>query len=182
MLLSKKRIVALFVFCVNAHVSFSQNADSLMHMLDLSNGRPELALDIINQALIDNPNSEELLSVRAEAHELLKYYDKAVQDYQRLTLLQPTDENLWYLLGRNQFLNGDFDDALKSLNRSTRLNSRFLPAFNTKTEVFLALGRYDAAMRVSDSTLNIGGTARSYFLQGEVNSRLGAWQRAQWAY
>ena len=177
-----KRACTVFLFSVCVLLMHAQDVDSVMHVIDTYNDRPEMALDILNQALEDNPASEELLKVRADVYENLKQFDKAVEDYKQLTRLSPDDETFWYLLGRNQFFNGDLQDAMRSLNRSTRLNSRYLPAFHTKTEVLLQLGQYDAALRVSDSTLRIAGTARTYFLQGEVNSRLGAWQIAEWAY
>ena len=81
------------------------------------------------QALAVHPDSEELLKVRAEAYENLKQYDKAVADYHRLTRFDPDDEKFWFLLGRNQFKNGQLQDAMKSLHNATRLNPQYLAAF-----------------------------------------------------
>jgi len=177
-----KFVGAVLLFCLCAIVARAQDIDAVLNIVDSVSAQPEIALKILNRALVDNPDSEELLKVRAEAHENLKLYDKAVADYWQLTKLDPDDESLWYLLGRNQYHNGQFQDALISLHRATRLNSQYLPAYHTKIEALLQLNQNDAALRVSDSTLNIGETARTYFLQGEVYGRLKLWQRAEWAY
>ena len=177
-----KRVGILFLFYICTIVAQAQDIDAVLNMADSLNAHPEIALEILNQALADHPDSEELLKVRAEVCENLKLYDKAVADYQKLTQIEPDEENLWYLLGRNQYHNGQFQDALKSLHHATKLNSKYLPAYHTKIQALLQLNQNDAALRVSDSTLNIGETAMSYFLQGDVYSRLKSWQRAEWAY
>ena len=173
---------AVFLFFLCAVITRAQDIDAVLNMADSLAVNPEIAVEILNRALADNPDSEELLKVRAEAYENLKLYDKAIADYRKLTQLDPDEESFWYLLGRNQYHNGQFQDALKSLHRATRLNSQYLPAYHAKIQALLQLNQNDAALRVSDSTLNIGETATTYFLQGEVYSRLKLWQRAEWAY
>ena len=172
----------IIFFCFCAFIAQAQDIDDILPAADSLIIRPEMALEIINRALAENPDSEELLKVRADAYEALKQYDKAVADYRRLTQMDPDDETFWYLLGRNQYKNGQLPDALKSLHRATRLNTRYLPAFHTKIQILLDLHQNEAASKVCDSTLRIGGTAMSYFLQGEVYRRLNQWQRAEWAY
>jgi len=177
-----KRVGALLLFCLCAVIARAQDIDAVLNMADSLAVNPEIAVEILNRALADNPDSEELLKVRAEAYGNLKLYDKAIADYWQLTQLDPEEESFWYLLGRNQYYNGQFQDALKSLHLATGLNPKYLPAYHTKIETLLQLNQNDAALRVSDSTLNIGETATAYFLQGEVYSRLKLWQRAEWAY
>ena len=172
----------IFLLCFWTVVAQSQNIDAMLHAADSLSAHPEKALEILNQALARYPDSEELLKVRADVYENLKQYDKSVADYRRLTQLEPDEENLWYLMGRNQYNNGQLQEALKSLNRATNLNSKYLPAFHTKIQILLQLHQYDAAEKTGDSTLNIGGTAMTYFLWGEVQSKLKSWQKAEWAY
>ena len=172
----------IFLFCFWTVVARSQDVDVVLYAVDSLSAHPEKAVAILNRALKEHPDSEELLKVRAEAYENLKQYDKAIADCKQLTRLEPDAENLWYLLGRNQFKNGQLQDAMQSLNRATKLNSQYLPAFHLKIQLLLQLQQYDAALKVSDSTLNIGGTAITYFLSGEVYSKLKSWQKAEWAY
>ena len=172
----------IFLFCFFALIARAQGIDAILSTADSLNAQPEKAVEILNQALTFNPDSEELLKVRAEAYENLKQYDKSVADYLQLVQLTEDDENLWYLLGRNQYKNGQLPDALKSLHSATHLNSKFLPAFHTKIQVLLQLNRNDDALKVSDSTLRIGETAMNYFLQGEIHKRMNSRQKAEWAY
>ena len=177
-----KSIWVSVLLCICAFVVQAQGIDAILHTADSLSSQPEKAVEILNQALAANPDSEELLKVRAEAYENLKQYDKSVADYTQLIQLDDDDENIWYLLGRNQYKNGQLPDALKSLNHATKLNPKFLPALHTKIQTLLLLNQYDAALKVSDSTLHIGETAMNYFLQGEVYNRLKSWQKAEWAY
>ena len=168
----------VFLFCICANFAQAQDID----VSELLHTNPEKALEIINQELDANPNSEEFLKLRANVCEIMNQYGKAVADYRRLTQMSPDEENLWYLLGRNQYKNGELQEALKSLNHATKLNSKYLAAYHTKIQVLLQLNQNDAALKVSDSTLLIAETAMTYFLQGEVYSRLKSWQKAEWAY
>ncbi|MDR1172906.1 MAG: tetratricopeptide repeat protein [Bacteroidales bacterium] len=172
----------IFLFCICVVTARAQDVDAVLHAADSLSAQPQKAVEILNRALATDPDSEELLKVRAEAYESLKQYDQSVADYKRLTQLSPDEENLWYLLGHSQYKNGQLTDALKSLNRATRLNPKYLPAFHARIQVLLQLNQNDAALKVSDSTLQIGETAKTYYLQGEVYSRLKSWQKAGWAY
>ena len=178
-----KRVGIVIFFCLFATATQAQETDSLLRMAtDTLDTKPDIAVEILNQALNDDPDSEELLKVRAEAYENLKKYDKAIDDYRRLTQMTSDEENLWYLLGRNQYKNEQYAEALKSLNRAAKLNNQYLPAFHIKIQTLLRLNRNEEALKVSDSTLNIGETATNYFLQGEVYKSLNSLQKAEWAY
>jgi tetratricopeptide (TPR) repeat protein len=177
-----KSTVIIILLCVCVSVARAQDVDAILNTADSLNIPPEVALEIVNRALADNPDSEELLKVRADAYESLNQYDRAVADYMRLTQIEPDEELFWYLLGRNQYKNGQLQDAMKSLNRAISLNRKYLPAFHTKIEILLELDQVEAALAVSDSTLNMIETAKTYFLLGEVYRRMKSWQKAEWAY
>jgi len=177
-----KRIYIIVLLYVCAVFARAQDVDTILQAADSLSAQPNEAVDILNRALAEHPDSEELLKVRAEAYENLQQYDKAVVDYIRLTQMYPDEESFWYRLGRNQYMNGQLSDAMKSLHRATSLNSKYFPAYHTKTQVLLELHQYDAALKVSDSTLRIAETAMTYFLQGEVYRKMKSWQKAEWAY
>ena len=177
-----KYAFTIILFCICAIIVRAQDAGALPYTSGSPDAQPEIAIEALNRALAENPDSEELLKVRADAYETLKQYDKAVADYKRLTQMDPDEENFWYLLGRNQYKNGQLPDALKSLHHATRLNTKFLPAFHAKIQILLDLHQDEAALKVSDSTLRFGETAMTYFLQGEVNRRMKSLQKAEWAY
>lgn len=161
----------------------AQDTGALLQAADsLSDGQPDLAVEILNRALAADPDSEEVLKVRAEAYGNLKQYGKAAADYKRLAQLSPDEESNWFLAGYNLYQSGQYRDALTSLNRAAKINPQYLPAFHFKIRALLALNENEAALKVSDSTLMIGETAMNYFLQGEVNKRMNARQKAEWAY
>ncbi|MDR2040104.1 MAG: tetratricopeptide repeat protein [Bacteroidales bacterium] len=177
-----KSICIIFLFYLSVAFAQAQDVDAIMQTADSLANQPEKALEILNQAVTAHPDSEEILKVRAEAYESLRQFDKAVDDYKKLTVLSPDEENLWYLLGRNLYKNKQYPAALQSLNHAIKLNPQYLPAYHVRIETLLEMNQPEAALRVSDSTLMIGETAMNYFLQGEVNKRLNARQKAGWAY
>jgi tetratricopeptide (TPR) repeat protein len=177
-----KSIGLVCMFCLTTLFVEAQDVDVFIQKADSLAEQPEKALEILNRAVTDNPDSEELLKVRAEVFEELKQYGKAADDYRKLAVLLPEEETVWYSLGRNQFENRQYEESIQSMNRAIGLNAQYLPAFHIKIKALLHLNRFDAALKVSDSTLMIGGTAMSYFLQGEVNKQLNSRQKAEWAY
>ena len=177
-----RRIGIIILFSVCAVTVRAQDIDAILQVADSLSAQPDKAMEVLNQALINHPDSEELLKLRAEAYEALKQYDKAAADYKQLTQMEPDEESFWYLLGYNQYKNGQLQDALESLDRATRLNPKYLPAFHTKIQLLLQLNQYDAAEKVSNYTLSIAETTMNYFLQGEVYRKMKSWQKAGWAY
>jgi tetratricopeptide (TPR) repeat protein len=177
-----KNISLIFLFCLTALVAQAQDVTVIIQQADSLAGQPEKALQMLNQAIVAYPASEELLKIRAGTYEELKQYGSAVDDYKKIAALSPDDEVNWYLLGRSQYENQQYNDAIRSSDRATRLNNKYLSAFHVKIKALLQLNKPEAALKVSDSTLNIGETAMNFFLQGEVNKRLNARQKAEWAY
>ena len=177
-----KYIGFIFLFSMSVFFVQAQDVDSLMHVAGSLRSQPEKAVEILNKALAADPDSEEVLKVRAEAYETLGQYEKAAADYKKLTKLSPDEDVFWYLLGRNQYNAEQYQEALLSLNQAVARNPQYLPAYHVKIRILLRLNRNEEALKVSDATLNIGETAMNYFLQGEVNKQMNARQKAVWAY
>jgi tetratricopeptide (TPR) repeat protein len=167
---------------MTAVAAHAQDVDMLIQKTDSLAEYPEMSLEILNKAVFANSQSEELLKVRAETYEHLKQYGKAAEDYQKITLLSPDDEHVWYLLGKNQYEDGQYEEALQSVNRSVEINAQYIPAYHLKINILLQTNKPNEALKVSNATLRVGETAMNYFLQGKVNDRLNARQQAEWAY
>jgi tetratricopeptide (TPR) repeat protein len=114
MLFVLKHIGGVILLCVCAIAVQGQGIDDMFHDTEALHEQPEMAMEIINRALEENPNSEELLKVRAEVYTILHQYERAIADYMRLTQLSPDEERHWYLLGQNQFFNGQLQVATRS--------------------------------------------------------------------
>ncbi|MDR0814728.1 MAG: tetratricopeptide repeat protein [Bacteroidales bacterium] len=180
--LGLKHIICVFLFCLATIIAQAQEVNDIIQQADSLSNQPEKALALLNKAIETNPESEELLKVRAETYSHLKQYGKAADDYRQMTKLAPDEEMYWYQLGRNQYEDKQYAEAIPSLERAIKLNAQYLPAYHIKIQVLLALNKPDEALKTSNSTLQIGETAMNYFLQGEVNKRLNARQQAEWAY
>ena len=179
-----KRAGIVILFCFRAIIAQAQDVDTVLHEVDSLQlqEQPSIAMELLNQAIERNPDSEELLKVRAEIYENMQLYDRSIADYALLTQMSPDEERYWYLLGRNQFMNGQLQDAIRSFNHAILLNTFFMSAYHEKIKILLQLGQNEEALIVSNATLQIAETATNYFLQGEVNSRLKLWRQAEWAY
>ncbi|MDR3093493.1 MAG: tetratricopeptide repeat protein [Bacteroidales bacterium] len=180
--LKLKHIAFVFLFCLTTVVAQAQEVDSIIQQVDSLSNQPEKALSLLNKAIEMNPESEELLKVRAETYSHLKQYGKAADDFFKMTKISPDEELYWYQLGRNLYEDKQYANAIPALDRAIKLNAQYLPAYHTKIQALLAQDKPEEALKTSNSTLKIGETAMNYFLQGEVNKRLNARQQAEWAY
>ncbi|MDR2848091.1 MAG: tetratricopeptide repeat protein [Bacteroidales bacterium] len=160
----------------------AQAVSDIIQQADSLSQHPEKALTLLNKAIENHPESEELLKVRAETYSQLKQYGKSADDYRKIVKFAPDEELYWYQLGRNLYEDKQYAEAISAVERAIKLNSQYLPAYHIKIQALLALNKPEEALKTSNSTLMIGETAMNYFLQGEVNKRLNARQQAEWAY
>ncbi len=160
----------------------AQDPDTLSSSNDTSTEQIESSIRVLSQEILDDQGPTESRESRAILYEKLGQYEKAITDYTFLVEEHSDEEILWYRLGYCQYKIGNYSEALKSLNHATALNPQYLPAYHIKIQALLHLNKVDQALKVSDSTLMIGETAMNYFLQGQVNERMNARQKAEWAY
>jgi tetratricopeptide (TPR) repeat protein len=172
----------IFLLSLFVAVAQAQDTGAVLHAADSLINQPEKALVLLNQALEKEPDSEELLKVRAEVYEMLKLYEKAAEDYKKIAQMSPDDETLWFYLGRSLFKSKQYDNALISLDNAIRLNPQYFPAYHEKIRLLLALNQNEEALKVSNAALMVGETATNYYLQGEIYIRLNSRQKAEWAY
>ncbi|GHT23314.1 hypothetical protein FACS189430_06400 [Bacteroidia bacterium] len=180
--LNLKHIIFVVLFCPATIIAQAQEVNDIIQQADSLSNQPEKALALLNKAIEMNPESEELLKVRAEICSQLKQYGKAADDYRKMTKVSPDEEMYWYQLGRNLYEDKQYAEAIPAVDYAIKLNAQYLPAYHIKIQTLLAQNKLDEALKTSNATLKIGETAMNYFLQGEVNKRLNARQQAEWAY
>lgn len=83
---------------------------------------------------------------------------------------------------RTEFQEGNSEAALRTASAAIRINKRYIPAYHLKVRAYVALGDYESALAVSDSTLMMAETPLNYYYQGWVNELLESPQKAEWAY
>ncbi len=141
--------------------------------------------DAINQfssAIALNPEYKEAYMMRGVTYENINEFQKAADDFNRAIIFDPKNEELCYHLGKAFYELKQYKEALNILNKATSLNKRYLPAYQQKILVMLALDQTYNAQKVSDSTLALEGSALNYYLQGQVTEKMNAPQKAEWAY
>ena len=113
---------------------------------------PQAALDIVDKALIDNPNNEEFLYLKARALNNLKRYDEAIAVLEKLLKINPNNEKAQSLL-----------DSIKVARMKNALMADFITDFfdhqdpwyqaylqyNRKTKIGTVIGRLNYAHKFS---------------------------------
>lgn len=140
------------------------------------------AITQFTSAIAINPEYKDAYVMRGKAYEKTNDFEKAADDFNRALVLNPKDEELCYYLGRSLYELKKYNESISVLNKSTQLNKKYIPAYQQKILVLLALEQGLQAVKVSDSTLNMDGNAYNYYLHGMVNERLNSKQKAEWAY
>ena len=129
-----------------------------------------------------NPNYNDAYYMRGVSYEMIREYQKAADDFKRAIVFDPKNEELFYHLGKAYYELKLYKEALPALNTSTILKKRYLPAYQEKILVLMALDQGFNALKVSDTSLMIEGNALNYYYQGLVTAKLNSNQKAEWAF
>ncbi|HEY4789174.1 MAG TPA: YaiO family outer membrane beta-barrel protein [Bacteroidales bacterium] len=123
---------------------------------------PQAALDILNKALIDNPDNEEFLYLKARALNNLKRYDEAIAALNQLLKINPKNEKAQSLL-----------TSIKVAQMKNALMLDFMTDFfdnqdpwyltylqyNRKTSIGTVIGRVNYAQRFSTDDIQLEADA-----------------------
>ena len=141
--------------------------------------------DAINQftsAVAINPEYKDAYFMRGVSYEMIKDFSKAADDFNRALIFEPKNEELCYHIGKSYYELKKYKEALDILNKATFLNRKYMPAYQEKILVLVALDQSFNAIKVSDTALALDGNAYNYYLQGLVNENLNSTQKSEWAY
>jgi len=140
------------------------------------------AISQFSSAIELNPNYNEAYYMRGVSYEMIKDFQKASEDFKRAIVFDPKNEELFYHLGKAYYELKQYNEALPALNKATVISKRYLPAYQEKILVLMALDQGLNALKVSDTTLMIEGNALNYYYQGLVTAKLNSTQKAEWAF
>ena len=112
----------------------------------LLTGKAGEALGYFDHALTIKPFDTDLLLNRANAHADLRDYHAAEADY--LSVLDQTTDNgtVFYNLGRIQFLQSQFEDALKNFEKARSYLPNQLSVVQNLAATLIKLGKYEEAL------------------------------------
>jgi len=124
----------------------------------LSQSKPKDAISVVDQALADDPKSNDALSMRASLQ--LQYGGKeqragAVSDLQALIGRDPKNVVVRYNLARAYQTNGELDAARVQYNEAIKLSERFVAAYLGSGQVALAQQNYTRAIQDADAVLKL---------------------------
>ncbi|HEY4789560.1 MAG TPA: tetratricopeptide repeat protein [Bacteroidales bacterium] len=140
------------------------------------------AITQFTSAVALNPEYKDAYFMRGCSYEMIKDFAKAADDFNRAPIFEPKNEEFCYHIGKAYFELKKYPEALDILNKATLLNRKYLPAYQQKILVLIALDQSFNALKVSDTTLALDGNAYNYYLQGLVTEKLNSTQKAEWAY
>lgn len=174
-------VLLAVVFSLN---TFSQSAKKFYKTGEefFKAGNYQDAISQFTSAVSLNPEYRDAYFMRGCSYEMTKEFAKAVEDFNRALIFEPKNEEFCFHIGKSYYELKRYTEALNMLNRSISLNRKYLPAYQEKILVLIALDRSYDALKTSDSALSIDGNAYNYYLQGFVTEKLNSTQKAEWAY
>ena len=117
---------------------------------ELWSDNPQAALDIVNKALIDSPNNEEFLYLKAKALNNLKRYDEAIAVLNQLLKINPNNDKAKSLLASIKVANMKnalmIDYINDFIDDGTQRHLAYLQ-YNRKTDIGTVIGRMNYANR-----------------------------------
>lgn len=140
------------------------------------------AITQFTTALQLDPNYYKSYVGRATAHERLQQYQEAVEDYERALVFMENDEEIYFLLGRAYYYNGDYGAALAKLNTAISKKNNYLDAYQVRTQVYIALERYNEALDDCKRSLRLKENEINFYNLGMVYEKLELFEQAEEAY
>ncbi len=183
-LLLPKRYLLLILVTLLVSSGFSQNAKKFFKSgLDFMDaGSYQDAIAQFTSSINLSPEYKEAYQYRGLAYQLLREHQKAADDFNRAIIFDPKNEVLLTQLAKSYNELKQYDEAIAVLNKATFINRKFLPAYQEKIKAMMATDKAFEALKVSDTTLALEGSAVNYYLQGMVTEKLNSTQKAEWAY
>lgn len=179
-----KRYLLLFLATCLFSTLLSQNAKKFF-----KSGQEFYDAGNYNDAIVQftssislSPEYKEAYEQRGLAYQQLKEHQKAADDFNRAIIFDPKNEVLLTSLARSYTQLKQYDEAIGALNKATFLNRKYIPAYQEKIKAMLAIDKAFDALKVSDTTLALEGSALNYYLQGVVTEKLNSNQKAEWAF
>jgi len=162
-------IMALVTVC-----AFGQNArkNYKAGMELIENLKYEDAIVQFTSAIGLEPSNPDFYYARGQAYEKLLKYTEAKDDYEKAIVFAPKNVDAIISLGVICNKTGNFEEALKLLNRASGIDKRNSKVYPEKVITLIGLERYDQALKVSDTAIIIKDTPMDYYYRGIIYRKL----------
>ncbi|HLN56802.1 MAG TPA: tetratricopeptide repeat protein [Bacteroidales bacterium] len=118
------------------------------------------------------PSNPDYYFSRGQVYEKLQKYNEAKTDYEKAVVFAPKNGDAYIRLGAVANRMKDYATALPLLNKASGLSKRDHEVYSEKTITLLGLGKYDVALKCSDTALIIKPAAMDYYYRGVIYTRL----------
>jgi tetratricopeptide (TPR) repeat protein len=137
------------------------------------------AVEDFTKALENDPKSSSALQLRALTHLRMKNKDKAVEDAQKLTELEPRDGRLFE--GSIYADSEEWDKAVEAFNKAIEVDKKYVPAYVQIYQIFINQRNYARALEEAKRLTDLA-PSQAMVLQGDALSKLGKVDEALAAY
>jgi tetratricopeptide (TPR) repeat protein len=147
----------------------NQEAILMQAALNARQGSPEDATRSLEKLLETNPENTPALSLLAQVHLAGNRLNKALEIYQSLSELLPSNPQPPQMAGDVLLRLGQRESARTSLEASLERNSQYLPAFEGLTDLDIADKQFDSALsRIDTQMATYPDSEILHFLKGKV--------------
>lgn len=180
----KKVLLLAVILLISGMAAYAQSAKKYVKAGKdfLDERKYEDAISQFTVAIQLDPNYTEAYVYRATVYEQLKDYDAAVKDYERAEVFMQKDEEIYYLLGRAYLRNGQLALALAQLNQAISIKSSYVEAYQVRTEIYIALERYDEALDDCKRALRFKENEVNFYNLGLVYEKMELYDEAEEAF
>jgi tetratricopeptide (TPR) repeat protein len=138
----------------------------------IDNKKYEDAIVQFSSAIGLEPSNAAYYFARGSAYEKVKKYKEAEADYEKSLVFSPKNVGCFISLGRVHNYMGKYSEALPLLNRVSALDKKNSQVYPEKVITLIGLGKYDQALKVSDSAINIKEEPINYYYRGKIYANL----------
>lgn len=146
-------------------------------------GHWEHAVEVLNEALLENPDNETALHELGFCFESMGLHEEAIAAFQRFVDRHPYSCPGWYNLGNALQRTGRFPAAVDAYEYALVIDEGFSPALLQKATALTMVEDYDQALECyREAMLLDAPQANIYTLMGECKERMGQLSEAEEYY
>lgn len=132
----------------------------------------EDAVAQFNSAIQAEPSNTEYYIARGRSCEAQNKFEDARADYEKAILFDPKNSEAIIRLGTVANKTGKYDEALALLNKAKEMAKREHDLYREKVIALIGLGKFDQALKSSDTAILIKADAFDYYYRGITYARL----------